>query len=1259
MELLFDITGNDIAKLNDEDLRTLVGLLCEAEFHRANHPVNAVTWGGNQNASDGGLDVVINKSGPPLSIDFIPRNFTGYQVKKANIQPAQISKEMKPKGRLRNSIKNLIKQKGAYIIASSGSTSASALLKRTKAMRHAVSSQTNHQNLLVDFFDSSRLASWVRKHPSLILWLRNKTDRQLKGWQPFGNWSGNNATPNEHYIFDEKLRLRNAADGERIELDSSAALINFRTLLSTHGVSLRLTGLSGVGKTRFVQALFETIGENPLNSALAIYTDMSDGPSPDPKTLAEQLIAQGARAILIVDNCPPDLHRRLTTTCKATCSNISLLTIEYDVRDDLPEDTDVFILEPSSDEVIEKLITNRFSKIGQVNARTVTTMAGGNARVAIALAATVKIGEAISSLRDNELFKRLFKQRNSESDNLLKSAEACSLVYSFDGVKIQSDDSELKFLGHLIDIESPNLYRDVRVLKERGLVQCRGIWRAVLPHAIANRLAKQALESIPIERILNLFNQSGTQRLFKSFSRRLSYLHDSPEAVEIVTRWLKPDGFLGTTNGFLNHFGMSILENIAPVAPQKVIEFCENATTANEQFTSRENSKYYQIVSLLRLIAYEQKFFNRSVKIICQFALSEKPGENTNSIRRELGRLFQLYLSGTHASIDQRSQVISELLKSSSDAEQNLGIFLLGKAISTGSFFGMDYGFGARPRDYGWRPKTNMDTFEWYQNYIELCASHAINGKNRIQARKLLADNVRGLWRQGLGKVLKDVSIKIHNSSPWNEGWVAVKSIFLYDKEHYDENILNDLKELEGLLRPRHLLDQAKTIALTSRHDIFDFDIDIQRDKLHDNLESMNQKAKEIGGFVAQDLEVFKILLPELLSTQNQRLFIFGKGFGDACQDLDSSWKIISLKIKTISPEKRDYGFLLGFLHSYSIRDPESFQILMNSLVSHVDFAGSFPFIQANFIIDLVGMNRLKESLNFGVADIKAYGNLPHAHFDENVTDDQFIDLLNNFLGKINGIFIVIECLYSSIKWDLNSHRKASPLIIQYSGKILSDFNFSGSPEATIDYQLADIAKECFKENEIYAKQTCRNLKDSIQNYPFSYEYPELAQALATTQPKAFLDIFVGESNSAEDVNVVDDQRKNLLNLIPPSEIIDWCNANKNQIPTILNHLEPYTISTVTGKPPEWKPVVISLLKIATDLNEALKSLLMSLELFPFDSWGIVLNQRLTLLKETENNENKIIRDWAIAAQVALEERAKSFSETESRRQRPKNETFE
>jgi hypothetical protein len=163
-----------------------------------------------------------------------------------------------------------------------------------------------------------------------------------------------------------------------------------------------------------VQALFDNrIGENSLDPSLAYYTNLADEPDPTPTAVASNLVAAGEKAIVVIDNCQPELHRRIADLCRTPNTRVSLITIEYDISEDLPEGTDVFSLEASSIDLIVQLITRRFPSISHVDARTIATLSGGNARMAIALAAKVGTNESIAALSDEELFQRLFERTSS------------------------------------------------------------------------------------------------------------------------------------------------------------------------------------------------------------------------------------------------------------------------------------------------------------------------------------------------------------------------------------------------------------------------------------------------------------------------------------------------------------------------------------------------------------------------------------------------------------------------------------------------------------------------------------------------------------------------------------------------------------------------------------------------------------------------------------------------------------------------------
>ena len=521
---MFEITPQDIAQLDDKQLRTLVGLLCEAELRSFGYSTVAVTWGGDQNARDGGLDVRVSLPNDKPIEGFIPRRRTGFQVKKQDMPARAIAGEMCPNGVLRPVIEELAQNEGAYVIVSSeGSTTDSALTSRRNAMAEATKGLAN--KLTLDFYDRTRLASWVRHHAGLILWVRRAIGRTIQGWEPFGPWAyAAGATENE-YLLDKGVRIRARPAKNDSDLTIEAGLNKIRDLLRQPGNAVRIVGLSGVGKTRLVQALFDAqVGHGPLDPALAIYTNMNNDPDPQPLSLASDLVATNTPAILIVDNCASELHSRLSELVNSTESSLSILTVEYDIREDQPEGTEVFEMLAASTELIEKLVRQRFPKLSQVDAKTAAEFSGGNARIAIALADTVVRGGTLASLSDTQLFERLFAQRQGLDSSLLEIAQAFALVYSFNGEDLSDgDEGELAKIARLIGVTPEQAYRGVAELLRRDLAQRRGRWRAILPHALANRLAATALQNIPRARIEECLIH-GSQRLAVSFSRRLGYL---------------------------------------------------------------------------------------------------------------------------------------------------------------------------------------------------------------------------------------------------------------------------------------------------------------------------------------------------------------------------------------------------------------------------------------------------------------------------------------------------------------------------------------------------------------------------------------------------------------------------------------------------------------------------------------------------------------------------------------------------------------
>ncbi|MDP1770828.1 MAG: hypothetical protein Q8L15_00985 [Methylobacter sp.] len=1275
---MFEITGEDISNLREEDLRSLVGLLCEADF-----PDKAgITWGGDQKAADGGIDVRVELSGHVDPDGFVPRSFTGFQVKKTDMPRKEILKEMRPKDILRPAICELADTNGAYIIVSSeGWTSDSPLQARKKAMSDALADNPNKSNLKLDFYDRSRVATWVRCHPSLLFWVKDKIGQSIQGWRPFGNWANPKAESNEEYLLDDDVRLYNGVNKNLEGMNAVDGINALRSALSRPASSVRLAGLSGTGKTRLLQALFDPrIGVNPLPSSQVYYTDMGDSPNPAPVAFAERLYALRKPAILAVDNCPPELHKSLTAVCTKSGSLASLITVEYDVREDQPEETDVFRLEPASVALVEKLIQIRFEHISEIDARTIADFSGGNARIAIALANTVTKGETLAALNDEEIFKRLFHQRNNANDTLLNLAEVCALVYSFDCQTAEGLDGELKLLASLAETTVNALFRDVAELKRRDLVQQRNVWRAVLPHALANRLAQKALENIPLDHILTAFEQGGSERLLRSFSRRLSYLHKSEQAVVIAERWLSAQGLLKDVSN-LNDLGIVILKNIAPVAPKATLEAIERAANGEngQRFASRDNPYFIDFTGLLRSLAYEAELFERCAGILCRFALSEMTTAKLNapchnSICHLLKSLFFIYRSGTYASANQRLSIIERLVHADSEQEQALGLLLLGSALET-CHFSSDYNFdfGARSRDYGYSPETEEEVQQWFIVFINLSTALAVSEQPiAAKAKILLAEKFMGLWsKTGAFDALETMAHSIIKKTAWNEGWRAVNKTIDLDAKQMPPDLLSRLQELEALLKPANLLDLARAYVFTDIHHSFDLiDVDTNENEstgYNTKYAQIEQIILQLGQEVGADEAVFNTLLPELITVDvtGPGLSIFTKGLaGGACEPL-AMWDKFCNQLSMVAASQRKDIVLSGFLNAIWQTNPEMAEQILNTAVSDEILGVCFPQLQMAVEIDERGVERLKQSLNKGLAPVWTYRYLGWGQRHTSISDDNLCDLLKMIASKPDGLAIAVDTLQMRLHGNKNEKRPCSNVITSLGQELLIQVSFDceNYRSEQMDYRLGQLAEACLKGEEAVTSATviCKKLAKALSEHKiYPINSPCLLKNLARQQPQVFLDNFLDDIESRIGGLFTNYDNPKLLSHIDDKVIIDWCEVNASErYPKVATFMVGYQHNEHKNCL-EWTPLSLIIMNNAPDVIAVLNTFNRT---FRPSSWSgsraDIMERGLDLILQLKIHQNPAISTWAHNEEKVFAEEIKQERQREEQRNRTQDERFE
>lgn len=867
---MFEVTGADIAKLTDRDLRTVVARLALAELRARGGPLSAVTAGGNQDAKDGGLDVRVECPIALTNPDFVPRAATGFQVKKPDMPAGEIAKEMRPSDVLRPVIADLAAASGAYIIVSAqGSVADKPLADRRKAMTDALHDLPTADQLHTDFYDRDRLASWVTEYPGVAAWVRARVGRGTAGWTSIGEWSDAAVAGATPYLFNDKACLIDERAREREALTIGEGIARLRATLRTPKRCVRLIGLSGFGKTRLVQALFENgVGDAPLDVGIAVYTDYSTETDPTARDMARQLVTSEQPAILVVDNCNPATHAELARICSESASKVSLLTVEYDVRDDEPERTEVFRLQAAAPDLVAQWLETQFPDVSRVDRERVAGFSDGNFRVARAVAETLERGETLGKLKSRELFERIFHQRNQPDQTLLAAAEDLALLYSIDGEDTCAT-SELAIVGSIRGVGAGHLYAALVELGRRGVAQARGRWRAILPQAIANPLATLALEGIPQDDF-DQFAAALTPRMLKSLSRRLGYLHDVKQAQAAVARWLRADGPLGDLFA-LGETGIEIIANLAPVEPETVLAKLERELDgeAGQALLASPSRERWQWLHLMKALAYEAHMFEDAAMLLARFVAAEAPENNNNSATGPFGELFQMHLSGTRATPEQRRAVIDRLARS---GDTNLGraaLVALDSLLTARQFSATSsFDFGARSRDWGWRPKINGDVWSWYDQAINLAVALS---PILDEARATLAGSVRELWSYGAcHESLDRAATTLVRQKPWIAGWLAFRATLKFDGNGMDDDVKVNLQAIIQRLKPSDLLHQARAVVLNRASGGWDV-ADCEPDG-EDGMRGWHKAAdlaREIGVKLAGDQETRREFVVELFGERN------------------------------------------------------------------------------------------------------------------------------------------------------------------------------------------------------------------------------------------------------------------------------------------------------------------------------------------------------------------------------------------------------
>ncbi|EGV28599.1 hypothetical protein ThidrDRAFT_3591 [Thiorhodococcus drewsii AZ1] len=1135
-------------------------------------------------------------------------------------------------------------------------------------MRDAIADLPSPDDLHTDFYDRTRMADWVNEYPGEVLWVRQQLGQTLAGWRPYGNWSHAPDDANSVYIIDETARLRDQTHPQDGMISIIDGITRLRSRLAAPGGIVRLTGLSGTGKTRLLEALFDpNIGEQPLDPSLAIYADIGhESPEPRPSQLATQLTAEGRRAILLMDNCPSATHDAIAQQCQSS-PVLSLITVDLDIQDDITEGTDVFRLLNASESVIKGLLDQRYPALPEPVRWRIAVFSGGNARVALLIAHSVSPDTNLADLGNEGMFRRLFHQRNQADAGLLQAAEALALVYSFDGETLDSDQTEITLLAGLAGLDSRTLYRSVAELKRRDIIQCRGRWRAILPQPLANWLAKRALENQPALGIADRFWSYGNPRLLRSFAHRLSYLHDSPEARRIAEAWLSATGPLVRLREIASSSidpRHDLIEYMAAVNPTAVLsafdQFTMNASLDELGPQSCWHCKPW--VFLLRKIAWFPELFQTAVRVLVRFVWAGRDTHGALTNANQLEELFWLRLSGTKADASQRLAALEELLFSADEPAQELGMIALRGMLRSGYFSGsVDCGFGGYPIDEGWQPADATERRDWYLGALAIAKRLAFaDSPRRAEARKAIADHFRDLWCfEALFDELEALAQEINAQDYWPEGWLAVRHTIALDADRMDATLLDRLRKLEERLVPTDRWARFRAYVMQPLHKILDTEHGDDADGYAQASEAAVEEARQLGREIAETQDFPASVWNDLFSPAAHQASWVGEGYAEAVAAISEGWASLVERYGASKQDSRNSALMGGFLRKSAEMDRTSVERFLDEAVSDPVLGPVFPFLQLQAGIEGGAVRRLIESAEGGLAQPRAYWGLVFGRTTENIPAEDLARLILSIASSTDGLAIAGNILCHHFRHKHEDELSWDTSLLECGRKLLREHPLDQQDDTAI-YHLTEIAKVCLpgEEGVQDAHQASRRILEmTTDRYRDWRTLRPLVSILLELHPLTVLDCWLGGRDDPRWLQWMSSSghldRNNPLSKVPTAILLDWAHAApETRFPRLATVVTAF--EKVDGIA-NFSQTTLSLLQEAPDRSAVLEALAPQFRPNSFGSRADLLEERRSLILPFLDDEDV----WVAGAALEIERTLQDEIAFEREREGNRDERFE
>ena len=949
----FEVNGEHISVLTPQELESLLRRLLVAEAWSHGLPVNGIHVAGNIYASDAGEDGRISWTGGPECTLMLPSRLCLFQLKSGVISPSMAAKEvLTPDGEVKQMVLDVLSAGGHYIlICASQFTQKEVQRRRAGILDTLRRAGTVVEDGQVEFWDADQVASWANFSPSAVAWVRDRT--QSTGSEPFrswDHWSGRSEHDLHGWVDDKRLPALRSWVQDKLGLPRTVA---------------RMVGRSGVGKSRLA---LEALGPDGNGAAgafgmreVVLYAVESETSTERIIDAVQRFADMGARVVVVVDDCPPDTHRKLAGIVARADSRCSLLTIDYEIpQGSLDEDT--YLVEKAPQEVIQGIIEQQLS-LDSEDRRRLERFAKGFPGMALRIARAWRKQLPVSQATDDDLVDAYVLGRNPRNaDAVLTTA---TLVATAGLVQVESSPYQIigdeygqaVQLAELAEIQggltADELHSKVRELLERGVLQRRGGFAVMQPPPVALNLAGRQWRHWSPEKWDHVLGGSASATFKILASRQLALLNTTKNAERVAEHVCRPGGPFWGLNGVLQQGHSQVVSFLAEIDPFVVSQVVENFLDEVGDLENIRDDLRRNLVVALEKIAFREDAFGDGAELLLRLAVAENEPWGNNATE-QFKALFPLLLAGTAAGAELRLRLLDDVSQSEDPRQLAVAVEALSRGCLTNNFFrlGSAGAHGSRPNIESWRPASGLDA----KNYVEGCATRLSRFAKRddelgYRALRNLGHQLRSLVCDGfidvVEVVVKEVGPEV---SHWPEALEGLGDVIRYDSGRLAQGDVDRVRDLIGQLSPEDVESRIRLVVTEmSWHypDDEDLDREIRQQRQYDAVRELAEELVRKPETLGAHLDRLSRVQPRRGSGKvpQRRTFDFGAAIAEFSSSPMDWLEPMARAALTVPEQERDLGLVSGLISRLARDLPEHEMQLKRLIAENPGLVSAFPML--------------------------------------------------------------------------------------------------------------------------------------------------------------------------------------------------------------------------------------------------------------------------------------------------------------------------